>query len=203
MTMISRFHRGRTLAGQMSGLARLLCRETSGVSAVEFALVSPVLILILAGTVDIGASLKAKFDLSSAVSAGSNYALLGADKVSSAGGGTLAGNIVAVAASGLGSAGGNVQVVVNNGAAISYNASTANATQTGTVSNADLCYCPTAAGSVVTWGAPVTCGNACPAGGTAGKFVAISASRPFSPLFGGFGVVSSGYITVRAMVEPQ
>ncbi|TPI47349.1 pilus assembly protein [Mesorhizobium sp. B2-9-1] len=183
--------------------ARFLRRETSGASAVEFALISPVLILILAGLVDIGASLKAKFDLSSAISAGSNYALLGADKVNSAGGGTLAGNILAVVANGLGSAGGSVQVVVNNGATVNYDTSNGTATQTGTVSNADLCYCPTGSAASVTWGSAVTCGSTCPAGGIGGKFVAISASRSFSPLFGGFDVVNSGNITVRAMVQPQ
>ena len=191
------------LARGFDRFARFLRRETAGVSAVEFALVSPVLILILAGTVDIGASLKAKFDLSSAISAGSNYSLLGAGKVNSTGGSTLAANIMAVVSSGLGSAGGSVQVVINNGSAVSYNASTATATQSGTASNADLCYCPTVSGSTVTWGSSVTCGTACPAGGTAGKFVTISASRPFSPLFGGFGVVSSGNITVSAMAQPQ
>ncbi|TPJ17221.1 TadE/TadG family type IV pilus assembly protein [Mesorhizobium sp. B2-7-2] len=183
--------------------ARFLRRETSGASAVEFALISPVLILILAGLVDIGASLKAKFDLSSAISAGSNYALLGADKVNSAGGGTLAGNILAVVANGLGNAGGSVQVVVNNGATVNYNTSNGTATQTGTVSNADLCYCPTGSAASVTWGSAVTCGSTCPAGGIGGKFVTISASRFFSPLFGGFDVVNSGNITVRAMVQPQ
>lgn len=191
------------LARSFVRFARFLRRETAGASAVEFALISPVLILILAGTVDIGASLKAKFDLSSAISAGSNYSLLGADKVNSTGGSTLAANIMAVVSSGLGSAGGSVQVVINNGSAVRYNASTATATQSGTASNADLCYCPTVSGSTVTWGSSVTCSNACPSGGTAGKFVTISASRPFSPLFGGFGVVSSGNITVRAMVQPQ
>jgi Flp pilus assembly protein TadG len=186
-----------------SAFARFLRRETSGASAVEFALISPVLILILAGMVDIGASLKAKFDLSSAISAGSNYALLGADKVNSAGGGTLAGNILAVVANGLGNAGGSVQIVVNNGATVNYNTSSGSATQTGTASNADLCYCPTGSAASVTWGSAVTCGSICRAGGIAGKFVAISASRSFSPLFGGFGVVNSGNITVQAMVQPQ
>ena len=93
--MISNILRGLPRAMRGSALTRFLRRETAGVSAVEFALVSPVLIVILAATVDIGASLKAKFDLSSAISAGSNYALLGADKVSSTGGGTLAANIMA------------------------------------------------------------------------------------------------------------
>ena len=190
-------------AVRQSALARFLHRETGGASAVEFALISPVLILILAGTVDIGASLKAKFDLSSAISAGSNYALRGADKVSSTGASTLASNITTVVASGLGSAGGSVQVVVNNGTAVSYNSSTATATQSGTASNADLCYCPTGTAASVTWGSSVTCGSTCPAGGFAGKFVTISASRSFSPLFGGFGVVTSGSIGVQAMVQPK
>lgn len=200
---ISRFHRRLARALTSSAPARFLRRETSGVSAVEFALVSPVLILILAGTVDIGASLKAKFDLSSAISAGSNYALLGSDKVNSTGGSGLAANITAVVASGLGTSGGTVQVVVNNGATISYNASTAKATQSGTASNADLCYCPTGSGGSVTWGSSVTCSTVCANGGVSGKFVAISASRPFAPLFGGLGIVTGGNITVQAMVQPQ
>ncbi|RAZ90648.1 pilus assembly protein [Mesorhizobium hawassense] len=196
-------HAFRAHAMRRSAFGRFLTRETSGASAVEFALISPVLILILAGTVDIGASLKAKFDLSSAVSAGSNYALLGADKVNSTGGGTLAANITTVVAGGLGSGGGNVQVVINNGAAVSYDTTAATATQSGTASNADLCYCPTGSAGSVTWGASATCGSTCPAGGIAGKFVTISASRPFSPLFGGFGVVNSGIITVQAMMQPK
>ncbi|RVC58475.1 MAG: pilus assembly protein [Mesorhizobium sp.] len=186
-----------------SALARSLCRDRSGVSAVEFALVSPVLITILAGTVDIGASLKAKFDLTSAISAGSNYALLGADKVTSTGGATLAANIMAVVSSGLSSTGGTIKVVVNNGASITYNASTATASQSGTASNADLCYCPTVSGTTVTWGTSVTCSTACPKGGISGKFVAITASRPFAPLFGGLGIVKSGNIGVEAVVQPQ
>ena len=201
--MISNILRGLPRAMRGSALTRFLRRETAGVSAVEFALVSPVLIVILAATVDIGASLKAKFDLSSAISAGSNYALLGADKVSSTGGGTLAANIMAVVTSGLGSSGGNIQVVVNNGAAVNYNASTATATQSGTASNSDLCYCPTVSGSTVTWGSSVTCSTACPKGGVSGKFVAIAASRPFAPLFGGLGIVNSGNISVEAMVQPK
>jgi|GEM_PF-722358 len=198
-----RFSIGMARASRLFSFVHFLTREKGGASAVEFALISPVLVLILAGTVDIGASLKAKFDLSTAVSAGSNYALLGATKVNSAGGSALAGNIIAVVASGLGSAGGNVQVVINNGASVSYNASTAVTTQSGTASNADLCYCPTGTAGSVTWGSSVTCGSTCPTGGIAGKFVTISANRSFSPLFGGMGIVSSGNITVQAMIQPQ
>jgi Flp pilus assembly protein TadG len=186
-----------------SAFARFLSHETTGVSAVEFALVTPILLLILAGTVDIGGSLKAKFELSTAVSAGSNYALLNGANVSSAGGGALANNIVAVTASGFSGDGGTVQVVINNGASVALNASTATMTQAGTAANADKCYCPTSSGSTLTWGSSVTCGSICSGGGIGGKFVTISASRPYSPLFGGLGVVTSGTITVQSVVQPQ
>lgn len=203
MKTTSRFNLGLSGALGRSSFTRFLSHETAGVSAVEFALVSPILLLILAGTVDIGGSLKAKFELSTAVSAGSNYALLNGANVSSAGGGALANNIVAVTASGLSGSAGNVQVVINNGTSVSLNASTSTTTQTGTASNADQCYCPTSPSGTLTWGSPVTCGSICPGGGMAGKFVTISASKPYSPLFGGLGVVQGGNITVRAIVQPQ
>lgn len=201
--MMRRFERGLAGTFGRSLFARFLFRETTGVSAVEFALVTPIFLLILAGTVDIGGLLKAKFELSSAVSAGSNYALLNGDKVSSAGGDALARSIMAVAASGVGGNGGNVQIVVNNGITISFDASTSQATQGGTASNADLCYCPTRSGTTLTWGAAKTCGSACTGGGRAGKFVTLSASKPYTPLFGGFGIVSDGNITVRSVVQPK
>ncbi|MBN9218427.1 MAG: pilus assembly protein [Mesorhizobium sp.] len=189
-------------ASRLSSFAAFLRRETSGVSAVEFALVSPVLLLILAGTVDIGGLLKARFELSTAVSAGSNYALLNGDKVNSSGGSALAGNITTVVASGLGSNGGGVQVVINNGAAVTYDASTSTATQTGTAANADLCYCVASSGAVA-WSTPVACGSVCSSGTIAGKFVTITASKPYTPIFGGLGIVQNGNITVQSMVQPQ
>ncbi|QKD04485.1 TadE/TadG family type IV pilus assembly protein [Mesorhizobium loti] len=197
------FSLGRALPGNgRSSFSDFLRRQKAGVSAVEFALVSPVLLVILAGTVDIGGSLKAKFELSSAVSAGSNYALLNGDKVNSSGGSALAGNIATIVTSGLSSNGGNIQVLVNNGPTFAYNATTSTATQTGTAANADLCYCPGNSGAVA-WSSPVACGSICSAGGLAGKFVTISASKPYTPLFGGFGIVSNGNITVQSVVQPQ
>jgi Flp pilus assembly protein TadG len=190
------------LAGRRSSFTDFLRRQKAGVSAVEFALVSPVLLIILAGTVDIGGSLKAKFELSSAVSAGSNYALLNGDKVNSSGGSALAGNIATVVTSGLSSNGGSIQVVINNGATLAYNATTSTATQSGTAANADLCYCPGSSGAVA-WSTPVACGSICSAGSIAGKFVTITASKPYTPLFGGFGIVSNGNITIQSVVKPQ
>lgn len=186
-----------------SSFGRFLQRETSGVSAVEFALVTPVLLLILAGIVDIGGSLKAKFELSSAVSAGSNYALLNGASISAAGGSGLANNIAAVVTSGLDSNRGTIQVVVNNGPTVSVNATTSTSTQFGNASNADSCYCPTGSANSLIWGSIMICGSTCPAGGMAGKFVTIAASKPYAPLFGGFGIVTNGNINVQSVVQPQ
>jgi Flp pilus assembly protein TadG len=191
-----------SFASRLFSFATFLRRDRSGVSAVEFALISPVFLLILAGTVDIGGSLKAKFELSTAVSAGSNYALLNGDKVNSSGGSALAGNIMAVVASGLSGNGGGVQVVINNGAAVAYDANTSTATQSGTAANADLCYCTGSSGAVA-WSTPVACGSVCGTGTIAGKFVTITASKPYTPIFGGLGIVQNGSITVQSVVQPQ
>ncbi|WP_244420685.1 hypothetical protein [Mesorhizobium japonicum] len=53
------------------------------------------------------------------------------------------------------------------------------------------------------WSTPMACGSICSGGGIAGKFVTITASKPYTPLFGGFGIVSNGNITVKAVVQPQ
>jgi Flp pilus assembly protein TadG len=175
------------------------CRE--GLSTVEFAVTAPTILLILAGTMDLGRALMTKFEVSSAVSATTNYALLNGSRVNSTAGGTLAGELATVAASSLQQGSGVINVVVNNGSAVSV---TNGASSTsGTSSNADSCYCPTVAGATVTWGETKTCGSACTGGGVAGKFVAITASKPFTPMFSGFGIVEDDAITVRAVVQPQ
>ena len=57
-----------------------------GVAAVEFALVTPIFCLLLAGIVDLGGALYTKFKLDSAVTAGANFAQVNAGNVSSANG---------------------------------------------------------------------------------------------------------------------
>jgi len=73
----------------------------------------------------------------------------------------------------------------------------------GTASNADSCYCPAGSGSSLTWGSTFTCGNSCSAGGLAGKFVAITASRTYTPIFSSYGIVKNGTLSATAVVETQ
>ena len=92
-------------------------------------------------------------------------------------------------------------VVVNNGPTATVTSGT-NATS-GTASNADLCYCPSGGASSVTWGSAVSCGSACPGTNTgyAGKFVSVSATKHYTPLFSNYAIVHSGAITASAVVQ--
>lgn len=176
-------------------------RDERGVSTIEFAMIVPVLLLILAGIVDIGGALKAKFDLNSSVSAASNFAMINPDSVTKEAGSQLAAQVTAIVRGGLSGSAGAVEVVVNNGPSTTYgNGTTRNQNGAG---DADECYCPTRSGDAISFGVEATCGSACASGGTAGKFVVIRASKPHSPLFGGFGIVKAGNVSVQAVVQTQ
>lgn len=182
-------------------LREFLTRDEDGVSSVEFALIGPVLLLILAGVVDFGGALKAKFDLNSSLAAASNFAMMNGDSVTSDGGADLASKIAAIARGGLSGGAGSVEVNVNDGPKLTYaDGTTATSTTAG---RADRCYCPTRSGETITFGTAATCGSACGSGAHAGKFVVIRASKPYNPLFGGFGIVEAGNIRVMSVVQPK
>jgi Flp pilus assembly protein TadG len=176
-------------------------RKRDGVSTIEFALVVPVLLLIIAGIVDIGGALKAKFDLNASLSAASNFVLLNADNVTAAKGGDLATKVAAITGGGLSSGHGVVSVSVNGGPGVTVTDGASQAQSGG--GNADKCYCPSRSGSTISFGAEAACGTQCSGGGTAGKFVVIHASKPHNPLFGGFGVIDAGNVNVMAVVQPK
>jgi Flp pilus assembly protein TadG len=188
-------------AGRLWCALCALVRARDGVSTVEFAVAAPTILLILAGTMDLGRALMTKFEVSSAVSASTNYALLNGARVNSTAGAALATEIATVAKSSLDGNQGDVTVVINHGASVQVN--NGQASPSGTAANADSCYCPTIASGVVTWGSTKTCGSACSGGGVAGKFVVVTASKPYSPMFSGYGIVDDDAITVRAIVQPQ
>lgn len=183
---------------------RRLVAATEATAAVEFAIILPILMLLLAGITDLGGALLVRFRLDAAAAAAANYAMVKAGSVTSAAGGALAGSIAALARTDAGISAADVTVVVNNGP-------TATATGTGSivVTNAtgsaalpaDLCYCPGA--SPFSWGGSATCGSACPAGGMAGKFVAITLSRPYAALFSSYGFISGDAIVATAIVQTR
>ena len=171
-------------------------------SAVEFALISPVFCLILVATIDIGGALLTKYRLDAAVAAGLNYAQVNGPNLSASTAPTLAAAIANLIHTGQGSAWADVAVVVNDGASATVVAGAASTG--GTAANADRCYCPTGAAGAMTWGAPVTCGSVCPGvdKGYGGKFVTILASRTYTPLMTTFGLVRNP-ITASATAQVQ
>ena len=180
-----------------------LVGDRRGVAAVEFALLAPVFCLLLAGVVDLGGVLYTKFKLDAAVTAGANFAQVSAANASSANGQALASSIATVVETSQGSGWADDGVVVNNGptATVSGGASSSG----GTASNADLCYCPSGTPGAFTWGSSMTCGAACPGTNTgfAGKYVTITASREYAPIFSTYGVVQNNTISASAAVQVQ
>lgn len=174
--------------------------DERAVSALEFALIAPVFCMLLFGAVDFGGVLYVKFNLEGAVSAGANYALVNAASVSSSGGAGLAANLTSIVANDHSTAWADATAVVNNGP--SSTVTSGAATSGGTAAAANSCYCPTKAGTGVTWGSVQTCGATCPGGGVAGKFVTIVASRTYTPMFS-YGIVRNSVVSASATVETQ
>ena len=182
--------------------ARARWRDESGLAALEFALIAPIVAVILAGTVDYGCILFNKFKLDESVNAAANYAMVSNSQVNSSSGATLAGTLATLVATSHGSGWADVTVTVNDGPVSAYASGTQSSSGTG--SPADSCYCPTGAATSVTWGAAQACNSSCAGGGYAGKFVLISAARAYSPLFNaGYGVINGRTLTSATLVQVQ
>lgn len=173
---------------KQSRLARLTSRlaNRDGAAAVEFAILAPILVLVLAGAVDFGGVVFTRFGLDNTVSSAANYALNAKASVNGTSGGTLAQTISAVI-SNSGATQINGTVTINNGPMATITNGVA--TISGTAANANSCYCPTRSGATITWGSAATCGSACDGGGKAGKFVVISVSRTYTPFFSNYGFI--------------
>lgn len=154
---------------------RRFARCVAGASALEFALIAPVVVLILTGMIDYGLAVYTRFSMNERLSAATLVAIIPSQF--------------------------DVTVVVNNGPAAQRVGGVS--TPSGTASNADLCYCPTLSGSTVAWGSATTCASTCSSGVLAGKFVTIACSRSYTPLLMGYGLVSSGVVSDLAVVQVQ
>ncbi|MDQ0468036.1 TadE/TadG family type IV pilus assembly protein [Labrys wisconsinensis] len=181
------------------GLAALChagIRRADGASAIEFALVAPIFLLILVAMIDFGMVLYTRFNLSQGLSASANYAMVSAANASSSNGAALAASLSAIIPARF-----DATVVVNNGPQSQRTSGTTVAS--GTVSNADLCYCPVLSGTSLAWGSATTCASSCSGGGLAGKFVSITGSIAVTPFFGSYGLVQNGTISVSTVVQVQ
>jgi Flp pilus assembly protein TadG len=190
--------RARREAG--GGGAGLWARR-EGTAAVELALLSPLLLLLLAGIIDFARAYDQEIELSSAVAAAGQYALINAASINSSNASSLAATLSGIVANSNGAAWAGATVTVNNGAtsAVSNGASSSS----GTAANANSCWCPGGGSGAWTWGAPATCGSACAGGTLAGKFVTISGTRAFSPIFAAYDLIGSISLHQSTIVQAQ
>jgi Flp pilus assembly protein TadG len=183
-----------------------LWRRRDGTATLELALVSPLLLVMFAGIVDFGRVYHDKIELSAAVAAASEYALINASSVNSTSAASLAATISGIVANINGSTNGTgwagATVTVNNGAT----STVSNGTTTpsgGPAANADSCYCPAGSSPSWTWGSATTCGTSCAGGTLAGKFVTITGTRAFSPLFLNYHLISAITLQQSTIVQTQ
>jgi len=189
------------MSGLLSRLPGLFWHCRRGVAAVEFAIIAPLYILLMAGMVNLGTAIYVKMTVDSAITSASTYALSKGDSITAAGAATIADQIASMLATELGFAEATISVAVNKGATLSISGGVKKTS--GNATDADLCYCPSRSGGQIEWGSPATCASPCPDGGFAGKFVAVTASRPFSPIFPVNYLVTTNSFEGAALAQAQ
>ena len=173
----------------------------NAIAAIEFAIAMPAFILIFVGLIDLGRVVLLQIRLDADAAATSNYAVANASLVNSTSAPSLA-SLIAQAM------GGNLSATLNNGKVVINNGSTGTVTNgavtvSGDASTADVCYCPNGSYSPWAWGGSVACGSTCSTGSSAGKFVSISETQIFIPIFSMYSLIQSNQISASAVVRTQ
>ncbi|WP_164730642.1 TadE/TadG family type IV pilus assembly protein [Pelagibacterium montanilacus] len=182
----------------MIGTRADLLKREEGVSAVEFALIAPVMLALLAAIVDFGTLVYTRAQLETAVSGATSYVLASSQDMEP---GTALGvgeTALRMIVSGAGDRTTGT-ATFNNGSSVTY----ADGSYQPAGGPLTQCHCPTTNAGTLSWGAAVTCGSVCADGGRAGQFVQLSAALPYSPLFLGYGLVEEGAMTVSTVVTLQ
>jgi Flp pilus assembly protein TadG len=172
-----------------------------GTAAVELALISPLLFGLLTSIIDYSRVYRQELQLSAAVAAAAQYALLNGTTISSGNAATLAATTSGIVANSNGAAWAGGSVNVNNGATSAV--SNGVTTPSGTAANANSCWCPTGGLANWSWGVAATCGSACAGGTLAGKFVTIAATRSFTAIFGAYGIIGNTTLHQSVIVQAQ
>jgi Flp pilus assembly protein TadG len=176
-------------------------KADDGVAAIEFAFLVPVFAILFAGVVDVSQMLYDYYQLDQAVAAGSQYAVLNAANVTSTTGASLATAIATVVEDANGTAWTNDTVVVNDGPTVTVTNGTA--ASSGTAANADSYYCMTGSQMNWTWGTAYSTQTNCSGGGTAGKYVTITANYGYVPWVAIYHIFSNTTLNQSAAVRVQ
>lgn len=174
---------------------RHVMHDDTGAAAVEFVLIAPVILLLLAGIFEIGMVIRAKLDLTSVVSAAANHTLSVGNTIDDASANNVSASLVGLLQ------GGNRSGTVNVNNAVTARLKDGNVTVTGTGPNISSCYCATRTGEQIVWGSAVACGAVCADASVSGRFVEITATAPFTQLLGMYGFFRDDTVQNTAMVR--
>lgn len=184
----------------MMRLAGRFGRDQRGASAIEFALVTPLMLLLLAAMVDFGFLVHTRSTVETATSSAMSYALARGQDLDAGNAPAYVATVADIASRQLG-ADVSIDVVLNR--SLTASLTDAGLTQSGSGDAARQCYCPASSAGKTDWGSPARCNAPCPGGGFAGRFLLIRASRPYQPLFLEFGLVAGGAIVVETLAGLQ
>lgn len=184
------------MTGSPTPLFGKLRRDARGSIAVEFALVAPVLMIVLAGVIDIGSAAYARLSLDARITTAADYGVMQPAPADQDAANAMADRLVGLLSDG---AAETVEVNVNNAARATW-ANGSLSTSAGPGAPA-ACYCPTVSGGSMSWGAATGCTASCPSGDTAGPFVRISAESRHVSIFPEYGFVDGDTVSARAILR--
>jgi Flp pilus assembly protein TadG len=155
--------------------------DRCGLAAVEFALVAPVLLLVLGGATDFGLIMSGKSQLANGIAQGVQYALLKGPSVSASA----------------------VQTIVQSGSSRAGISPTVSVTVVG-----PTCYCisgpPVALSASSALSSNYTCAGTCPVASTAPQaYLHIRASYNYEPLLPFYSQLASTTVTQAVIVKLQ
>lgn len=188
--------------GFLAGLRALgsrFAKDARGVAAVEFVLIAPVLILVLAGSADLGLAVVARMQVNEGVSAAANSAIVSGSALTGASADATASSIATILhrTRGLAANDATYKITFNGGRTYSFKGG--KGTTSGSSTTADECRCPTQSNGTIAWGAKVDCSTPCANKSLAGRYVSIEVNRPYTPLFAHFGLISAEGIHVQTL----
>ncbi len=188
---------------KLRSMGSMVRRDVSGVAAIEFALIGPVLMLIMAGAGDIGLAVMSRMQVNEGVSAAANAALMSGAGLSGASADATATALAKILqrTRGLASPDATYRITFNGGR--TYDFRGGQGVASGAASAADECRCPTLANGVIAWGAKVACNTPCSNKSLAGRYVSIEVTRPYRPLFAQYGFIGNEGIHVQTLALVQ
>ncbi|WP_192843242.1 TadE/TadG family type IV pilus assembly protein [Aureimonas sp. AU12] len=178
-------------------------QDVGGVAAIEFAIIGPVLVLILAGASDIGLAVMTRMQVNEGVSAAANAALVSGAGLSSASADATATVMAKILqrTRRLANPTATYKITFNGGR--SYDFRGGSGVASGAASAADECRCPMQANGAIAWGAKVDCNTPCSNMSLSGRYVSIEVTWPYTPLFAQYGFIRNEGIHVQTLALVQ